>query len=595
MLFDLINETIQKEKLGEEIPFTPTYTSGIDVMDYRNGRIEHGKITTGFDGGRIVTIIGKSGSGKAQPLYSDVITPTGIKKMGDIKIGDLVSTPDGKSAKVIGIYPQGIKDNFRVTFTDGTSMECNDEHLFEVSYLNWNRHKKETYKITKVMTLKEIQKDYINSKEKLKYYIPMTKPIEFSNVEKLPIDPYLLGILIGDGCMTYSANHISISNSENDIIEKVKFILNEDNMALYKSSDNDYYIKNVKSLKESLMDLNLYGCYSHEKFIPDMYKFNSVKNRIKLLQGLIDTDGCIEKDKCVYYYSSSKRLINDVKFLVESLGGITNLMTKKTEYTNNNGEKVICRDNYRLFIKLPSDIIPFSSLKHTSKYVKSEKYKEPARKISKIEKIGETAMQCIMVDSDRHLYLTNDFIVTHNTSLAIKMACSIVEPYENGNIFHYDFERATNVSRVKTISGWSDETIEKKYKNLQRNIYSESIYKLVKSIDKLKNKPETYDEIKLDSGEVDSDGNPIYVLPPTVILLDSWALTIPEGISEEDELSGQMSATSIARINNSIIKRLAGPLERGNIILIAINHITQKIEINAFAKTQAAINYLKQD
>jgi RecA/RadA recombinase len=181
------------------------------------------------------------------------------------------------------------------------------------------------------------------------------------------------------------------------------------------------------------------------------------------------------------------------------------------------------------------------------------------------------------------------------SSLAIKMACSIVEPYENGNIFHYDFERATNVSRVKTISGWSDETIEKKYKNLQRNIYSESIYKLVKSIDKLKNKPETYDEIKLDSGEVDSDGNPIYVLPPTVILLDSWALTIPEGISEEDELSGQMSATSIARINNSIIKRLAGPLERGNIILIAINHITQKIEINAFAKTQAAINYLKQD
>ena len=181
------------------------------------------------------------------------------------------------------------------------------------------------------------------------------------------------------------------------------------------------------------------------------------------------------------------------------------------------------------------------------------------------------------------------------TSLAIKMACSFVEPYENGNIFHYDFERATNLSRIKTISGWSDETIERKYKNLQRNIYSESIYKIVKSIDKLKNKPETYDEIKVDSGEVDADGNPIYVLPPTVILLDSWALCMPENVSEEEELSGQMSATSIARVNNSIIKRLAGPLERGNIILIAINHIPQKIEINAFAKTQAAINYLKQD
>jgi len=181
------------------------------------------------------------------------------------------------------------------------------------------------------------------------------------------------------------------------------------------------------------------------------------------------------------------------------------------------------------------------------------------------------------------------------SSLALKIACSIVDPYINGNIFHYDFERATNTARVKAISGWSDDTIDKKYKNLQRDIYSESIYKIVKSIDKLKNKPETYDEIKIDSGEKDANGDPIYVLPPTVILLDSWALCIPKDISEEEDLSGQMSATSIARINNSIIKRLAGPLERGNIILIAINHLTQKIEINAFAKTQAAINYLKQD
>lgn len=181
------------------------------------------------------------------------------------------------------------------------------------------------------------------------------------------------------------------------------------------------------------------------------------------------------------------------------------------------------------------------------------------------------------------------------SSMAIKIATSIVEPYENGNIFHYDFERATNTARVKAISGWSDEVIDRKYKNLQRDIYSESIYKIVKSIDKLKNKPETYDEIKIDSGEKDANGDPIYVLPPTVILLDSWALCIPKDISEEEDLSGQMSATSIARVNNSIIKRLAGPLERGNIILIAINHLTQKIEINAFAKTQAAINYLKQD
>lgn len=181
------------------------------------------------------------------------------------------------------------------------------------------------------------------------------------------------------------------------------------------------------------------------------------------------------------------------------------------------------------------------------------------------------------------------------STMAIQMACAMVAPYENGSVFHYDFERATNYARIKTLSGWSDEVIENKYKILQRNIYSESIYKIVKAIDKLKNTPETYDEIKIDTGRKDSKGNPIYMLPPTVILLDSWALMMPEDISEEEKLSGSMSATSIAKVNNAVIKRIAGPLERGNITLIAINHITTKIEINAFAKTQAAINYLKQD
>jgi len=181
------------------------------------------------------------------------------------------------------------------------------------------------------------------------------------------------------------------------------------------------------------------------------------------------------------------------------------------------------------------------------------------------------------------------------TSLAIQMACSIVEDYEEGSIIHYDFERATNLARVKAISGWDKETLKKKYKNLKNNIYSESIYQIVKAIDQLKNEPSTYEKIKIDTGEVDDEGEPIYTLPPTVILLDSWAMMIPKDISEEEKLSGQMSATSIARQNNAVIKRILGPMVRGNITLIVINHITTKIEISAFSKTQAAINYLKQD
>lgn len=180
------------------------------------------------------------------------------------------------------------------------------------------------------------------------------------------------------------------------------------------------------------------------------------------------------------------------------------------------------------------------------------------------------------------------------TSFAIGMATHFVSGYKDGMVFHYDFERSTEDSRVKIISNWKNETYNNKYKILNRNIYSESIYQLIKGIDSIKNDPETRDAIKIDTGRVDKNGNPIYDLPPTVVLIDSWASMFPKDISEEEKLSGSMSASSIAKTNNAIAKRIIGPMERANITLIIINHITQKIEIG-FTKTQAAVNYLKQD
>lgn len=182
------------------------------------------------------------------------------------------------------------------------------------------------------------------------------------------------------------------------------------------------------------------------------------------------------------------------------------------------------------------------------------------------------------------------------SSAGLEIAYSMVKDYEEGQIIHLDYERASKTdSRIKTISGWDDNTLKKKYKKLSRDIYSETIYKLVKGINKIKNDPTNYEKIKIDSGKVDSEGNPIYVLPPTVILIDSWAVVIPKDINEEEELSGSMSASSIAKTNNSIIKRLTGAIEKGNITLIIVNHITKKIDINQFSKTQPDINYLKPD
>ena len=184
---------------------------------------------------------------------------------------------------------------------------------------------------------------------------------------------------------------------------------------------------------------------------------------------------------------------------------------------------------------------------------------------------------------------------TGKTTMAIQAAINIVKKYEESFVVHMDYERATNVARIQSLSGWSDKEMKNKYMLLNSSLSAESLYSLVKGIAKTKLDPDNYEKIKISTGKVDNFGKEISVLPPTVVIVDSWALLAPKDIADESELSGSMSATAIAKTNNAIIKRLVGPLEQANIILFIINHITQKIEINAFAKTQAQINYLKQD
>lgn len=184
---------------------------------------------------------------------------------------------------------------------------------------------------------------------------------------------------------------------------------------------------------------------------------------------------------------------------------------------------------------------------------------------------------------------------TGKTTLALQIAFNIIKNFKDGQVILLDYEHATNDARIEDLSKWSQNDIDKKFLHLANGLTSESLYGLVKSLSNLKLKSETYDEIKIKTDKIDRDGNVVYTLPPSIVIVDSWALMTPKDISEEEKLSGSMSATSIAKTNNSVIKRITPILDQANISLFIINHITQKIEINAFAKTQAAVNFLKQD
>lgn len=129
---------------------------------------------------------------------------------------------------------------------------------------------------------------------------------------------------------------------------------------------------------------------------------------------------------------------------------------------------------------------------------------------------------------------------TGKSTLGLQIALKMIEDYENGMLIHFDYEGAATEARVKDLSGWSDDEIKKKYMIRNVDIYSETLYSTVKALEKLKCKPEMFDKIKVDSGSVDEKGNPIYVLPPTVLLVDSWACVVPKDISTEEELSGRL-------------------------------------------------------
>lgn len=360
---------------------------------------------------------GGAGTGKCLPLNSDIMTLTGYKKMKDIQFGDSLIDGLGKECKVIGIYPQGIQPVYKVTFSDRTSTLCSLDHIWRVG---WYSNKQATVKWDD-LTLKEIMKRGLKKKNNTsgwKFRIPIPKINCWNN--SVPIDPYLLGVLLGDGDLGSSSN-IKVSLYEKDIFNKIKIILNNLGYDLHlcdnKSEIKDYSIvcsTETKGFINYINNLDI-RCRSIEKHIPQEYLFTTFENRIKLLQGLFDTDGYIDSHNNFIFTTSSPKLSEDFAFLVRSLGGTDTIVEKPSGYKHN-GYYIQCHNHFNHYIKFDNDFEFCTSIKH-KKRIKN-KQNAPLRRIINIEYVGEEECQCIAVDSLDSTYMTNDLIVTHNTTSA---------------------------------------------------------------------------------------------------------------------------------------------------------------------------------
>jgi hypothetical protein len=389
---------------------------GQDIDDLMGGGLGNGEM--GF-------ILAGLGTGKAQPLTAKVLTPNGWKLMGDIEVGDEVISSNGKSTKVLGVFPQeGDREVYKVEFNDGSVTECDIDHLWSVNSLNMRnsstringkyvRRPKYNYV---VKSLKDIMNDGLYKKGQLNYRIPVVKPVEFSSVD-VKIDPYILGCMIGDGYF----ERRSITTIDSEIIEYFK---NNIECNIYDRTRNGNKVLYEISLLNFRKDLNYYyesDLKSSNKFIHKDYLYNSIENRIELLRGLLDTDGHIDNRGLIEYATKSKQLAEDVKELVKSLGGYASIKTKNSSYLKNNN-RVDCGLIYRVNISmLDENLNPFKLKRKADRFKPRKKYAN-SKFIKNIEYKGKEKTQCIYVEDESHEYVTDDYIVTHNTTALTKIA-----------------------------------------------------------------------------------------------------------------------------------------------------------------------------
>jgi hypothetical protein len=358
-----------------------------------------------------VFVTGLSGNGKAQPLYSKLKTPTGWITMGEVKLGDKILTQDGSYTKVIGIFPQGEKDVYEVEFSDGRKTHCCGEHLWNAQYQAQNN-------LHLPISTKEL-----STKRTLQGFgIPLINPNHYDEDVVLPIDPYVFGCLLGDG--SFKNNSITFSSADLDVVQNIKWKLPKElTFNKIATAKYDYRIgcNGKRPLYLNILeDFGLMDKYSYENFIPEIYLHASYNQRLELLQGLMDTDGEATKLNSLHFYTTSEKLRDDIIELIHSLGGSAKFRCTFAPKYVHKGEHREGRPSFDVCFRFPNPNDVFC-LNRKKERISESQYSKCNLKFKSITKLGKKEFcQCIMVDHPSHLYVTDNYIVTHNTLMALQ-------------------------------------------------------------------------------------------------------------------------------------------------------------------------------
>lgn len=366
-----------------------------------------------------------------QPLDSLVSTPNGFVKMGELKVGDIISDPMGGIQKVNFVIDKGVQDIVELSLQDGRKVKCAMSHRWLV--------KKTTGKIVDVSTNEIIEnidlgKSRKNKKHVNRLRIPMTSPVVFNDLykNKRILHPYLIGCLIGDGCISAKNYRADFGTTDIEIVNNIKSL----GYDIIKESRNDkslHYCIKDKFVVEELKKIGLWGHLSYTKFIPDMYKYAPIEDRMELLRGLFDTDGHCTSPKNgrvgrVGYRTVSLQLAKDIQEVIWSIGGRCVIHETPACIRVQNGKNVNCATSYGLLVWTKDDRSLFTlERKKRNAISDADRKCKLYLSIMDYKILPKEPVRCINVSGNEHIYLTDGYVITKNCGKSFGAILSVAE------------------------------------------------------------------------------------------------------------------------------------------------------------------------
>lgn len=417
-------------------------------------------IKSAYMNGTSICLAGSHGLGKQLCLETDLPTPNGFIKLKNLQEGDQLFDEEGNICNVTKLHPIQISpESYEITFDDGEKVKACADHLW-LTYTRKDRSKNKTPTVKNTLEILKTLK-VNNGKRALSanHSIPCTRPLNYNNKDLL-IQPYVLGCWLGDGTTvegTIESADPEILNHINDYGYSINLrpsTINKSKSSLYRIGDlinstETYHNHKIGELTLQLKKLNLLG----NKHIPDNYLYSSYEQRLELLQGLLDTDGCCLKNGLIEFCTVLPKLAEQVCQLIRSFGIKTKIKKNDTYLYEKK-----CKDRYRITFTTKLPVFKLQRKLNNIRLNKTQLSRSTHRFIVDIKPIKSIPMRCITVDSDSHLFLiTKSFIPTHNT---MTTACILKKASEKGYTCLYT--TLSDIVSTLTVAGAEDKHLSRK-------------------------------------------------------------------------------------------------------------------------------------